>query len=310
MQRRCFIKLATSGAIGLRLCPFSVLASSLGTNACSTDEEKGACQSEGCDQDARIIEDAGSGLYDAQSESDGDAGVESNPIIGNRSHYDVELMLQFYDSVVPWEQPVWIEQFGQETAKAIDQEARKEWEQMVPRIPYIGEKRVGRAELMYDGEYNFQFLSLFHSCLQLARYHTLKRRGESAEVIGDLLLRALEKSLEAIPFEMRQAFNTEWFNQERIRAQTADEMLRARVYPDAYVARFVEGDDATFDWGYDVLECGVIKFFSKEGAEELVPYICPGDDLMSDIYGLGLVRTQLLSKGDDRCDFRYKRQEI
>ena len=90
MQRRCFIKLATTGAIGLRLCPFSVLASSLGTNACSSDEGKEDCQSKGCDLDGRIIEDAGSGLYDAQPESDGDASAESNPIIGNRSHYDVD----------------------------------------------------------------------------------------------------------------------------------------------------------------------------------------------------------------------------
>ena len=54
-------------------------------------------------------------------------------------------------------------------------------------------------------------------------------------------------------------------------------------------------------------ECGILKFFRAQGAEEIVPYICVSmDGIFSQALNRGLVRTMTLAEGYDRCDFRYK----
>jgi hypothetical protein len=60
------------------------------------------------------------------------------------------------------------------------------------------------------------------------------------------------------------------------------------------------------DFGFDILECAVCDAFAKQGALDVVPYICALDDKASDALGLGLRRSGTIALGSDRCDFRYK----
>ena len=66
----------------------------------------------------------------------------------------------------------------------------------------------------------------------------------------------------------------------------------------------VAGDKESFDFGIDMAECGIVKFFHDQGADELVPYLCELDYVMAEAVGIGLRRTRTLAWGCDRCDFR------
>ena len=74
-----------------------------------------------------------------------------------------------------------------------------------------------------------------------------------------------------------------------------------------FVFTFVEGDGRELDYGTDIIECGIIKFFRTQNAEELVPYICVLDFPMSRAFNRGLIRTMTLAEGADKCNFRYKK---
>ena len=69
----------------------------------------------------------------------------------------------------------------------------------------------------------------------------------------------------------------------------------------------IEGDGTTFDTGVDHTECGIVKYLRAEGADELCPYICELDYLLTEVMRYGLTRTKTLSWGCDRCDFRLSR---
>lgn len=84
-------------------------------------------------------------------------------------------------------------------------------------------------------------------------------------------------------------------------------MTQLRRYPGDWVADYLEGDGGEFDYGLDITECGICKFYHQQGADELAPYLCLSDYVLSDALGRGLVRCQTLAEGDPVCDFRFKR---
>jgi hypothetical protein len=91
----------------------------------------------------------------------------------------------------------------------------------------------------------------------------------------------------------------------RLRAAVA--RTQDRRYPGAWVATFVEGDGEAFDYGIDITECGICKFYAAQGAIELAPYMCLSDYVVSDAFDRGLVRYETLAEGAELCDFRYKK---
>jgi hypothetical protein len=74
-----------------------------------------------------------------------------------------------------------------------------------------------------------------------------------------------------------------------------------------WVYSVVEGEGRAFDWGIDQVECGILKFYAAQDAEDLTRYVCALDFIASDYFGWGLVRTSTLAEGGQRCDFRFKR---
>jgi hypothetical protein len=77
-------------------------------------------------------------------------------------------------------------------------------------------------------------------------------------------------------------------------------------HPGDWKLVFVEGDGLNFDFGVDYTECGIVKFYQAQHAEELAPYMCLGDFPLSQALDTGLARTTTLARGGPRCDFRFK----
>ena len=64
------------------------------------------------------------------------------------------------------------------------------------------------------------------------------------------------------------------------------------------------------DYGYNLTECGVVKFYKSRDAERFVPIVCLMDYASYRALGVGFKRTQKLSTGDALCDFRFKKDRI
>jgi hypothetical protein len=184
--------------------------------------------------------------------------------------------------------------FGENASELITQ-ARHEFENLIPQLPYIGGKQPFTEFIV--------FTAMF-----LAVYRIYKTQGKTVKETGGLLFEIGREFLHSYPAILlykfgRMNFSKRHFDRLRKRAIKSHQ----RKYPDGYVFDFIEGDGKTFDYGVDYLECASCKFLAKQGAPELAPYLCPVDILYSEVLGWGLTRTMTLAEGAEKCDFRFKR---
>jgi hypothetical protein len=190
--------------------------------------------------------------------------------------------------------------YGDDLAGQILLEQRREYEALIPKIPNVG------------GKENLQALALRRIIIQcawaLALYRAMKSRGKTADETGRVLYEGVEAMLRSIPGPLRYIAGR-WqftrFNTGKLKKQASES--QKRLYPDDWVWTYVEGDGREFDYGFDMAECAIVKFFHAQGADEFVPYVCRLDFPMSKAMGAGLVRTTTLAEGGEKCDFRYKR---
>jgi len=191
--------------------------------------------------------------------------------------------------------PLLISLLGEEDSRRLVQESRKEYEALVPRIPYIGR--------------NNSLLIFFLPTPQyLAVYRALQKLGFTLEDAGYLTFEIGSGSLRAIPALPRKIIGYLWFSswlKDRIKKRAVVSHLRE--FPGNFVLDYVEGDGQEFDYGVDYLECATCKFLEAEGSFELAPYVCAVDKAASDLLSWGLTRTMTLAEGSHKCDFRFKR---
>jgi hypothetical protein len=203
-------------------------------------------------------------------------------------------LLDDFDSVLNPVKGLLATRCGQQQSAAILAESRKAYEALLPQVPYIG------------GDDNNLTETLYMSAIALAFYRTMQNHGQSIQETGFILYRAVEHLVNFNnPLAAAQTRNPNG-------KETQDEFRRmARWsqksrYPGDWKLNFVEGDGSTFDFGVDYTECGLVKFYRAQKAEELAPYMCLGDFPISLAVGSGLVRTTTLARGGSRCDFRFK----
>lgn len=187
-------------------------------------------------------------------------------------------------------------QFGPEASTQIFREAAVEFERLIPEIPYIGGNKNSLTDTLV------QMTSL------LALYRVLKARGQRVEDIGALVQAMGQQWVERQPRWLRRAVGKLLISHFwRDRQRRAGQVTQQREYPDNFVFEVIEGDGQNFDWGINYLECGVLKFFHQQNADELTPYMCEIDYLLFPGAGVGFHRTGTLAHGCAQCDFRFKR---
>ncbi len=111
--------------------------------------------------------------------------------------------------------------------------------------------------------------------------------------------------MEGTPKPLRAAMK--WYMFSGLRRRQLERGARRsqeRRYPGDWVLEVVPSDGQDFDLGVDVTECGIVKCLHAQNADELTPYLCEWDYIMSEVLGNRLQRTKTLSWGCDRCDFR------
>ena len=89
--------------------------------------------------------------------------------------------------------------------------------------------------------------------------------------------------------------------------QTQANDSQEKKYPKGFVFDFVPGNGREFDWGLDIHECGICKFYQEQNATEFIQMVCSIDYILSDKLGYGLYRTMTLPEGADKCNPRLKK---
>lgn len=208
---------------------------------------------------------------------------------------DRDRLLRDFKSVFRKTRPLLVSRFGEATTFEIVDETRREYEAIIPRIPYVGGKEPFTRYIITSAQY-------------AALCRALQRHSLSLEEVGQLIYDLTDKFLSVYPgfllrFLTGSIFSKGFIQRVRMRAEES----QRREYPGNYVFSFIEGDGVEFDYGVDYTECGVCKFLETVGALELAPYICNVDIISSDKYGWGLRRTMTIAEGYSTCDFRFKK---
>ena len=204
-------------------------------------------------------------------------------------------LLKEFDLVVKYTRRVLVKNLGGENVDNLVARTRSEFEALIPQLPYIGGRQPLTEFVVFTGMY-------------LAIYRVTKSLGKTVEETGELVYEIGREFLRNNPAFLARIFGFMSFSRfylSRLRKRAIESHLQQ--YPEGYVFNFVEGDGKTYDYGVDYLECASCKFLARQGAPELAPYLCPVDILYSDALGWGLMRTQTLAEGADRCDFRFKK---
>lgn len=204
-------------------------------------------------------------------------------------------LLKSFDKSIARAEFLIISHYGEEQANTIMDESRQEYENLIPQIPYIGDK-------------NPFLIFLLPTIRVLAIYRVLQKQGHTVESVGQLIYEMTKVELKALPGFIRRIIGYLWFSSWLLsRLQKRAKKSQEREYPGDFVFTYVEGDGQKFDYGINYIECANCKFLRAQGALELAPYICATDKIASEMLGWGLSRTMTLADGNEKCDFRFKK---
>ena len=204
-------------------------------------------------------------------------------------------LLKDFDKSIARIKSVLTSRYGNEQANSLINESRFEYEAIIPQIPFIGHRSHFLAFLIPETR-------------ALAIYKVLRRKGLTFEEAGHISFQMCKAEIESRPTFLRPIIGYLLFSPLfKWRSRKLAKKSQKREYPGSYVFAFIEGDNRTFDYGYDYLECGGCKFLYQQGAPELAPLFCALDIVVSERYGWGLTRTMTIADGHNKCDFRFKK---
>ena len=217
------------------------------------------------------------------------------------------IIMENFEKQIKLFQKVLCRQFKEEVVVQIINEAQVEYEKLIPKMPYIGakESRVGKRLTS----------NIIDTTIGLALWKIMKKNGVTIEEAAVILYETAEEMLNSFSRSSKlflrtfrtitNVFPLKYLYRRLLKnmAKKSQEM----EFHNNFVMHYIDGEGEDFDFGFDYTVCPINNFWREQGEEELLPYICLYDFFMSDLAKSGLIRTQTLAEGFDRCDFRFKR---
>lgn len=186
------------------------------------------------------------------------------------------------------------EYYGKNEISLIADEIEAEFEKLLPDLPFIG------------GKENWTSYALIGSAQVLAMIIILKNRGESREKIGEILYKLMDNLVSSLNPILKFLARKMLFSKKRMRVlKNSSINAKEKEYPEDWVYEFIQGKDDYFKYGYNILECGICKYYKKMGYEEYVPYLCLTDFAKYKALNIRVERTQTIGNGAPMCDFRF-----
>jgi hypothetical protein len=215
--------------------------------------------------------------------------------IGGGAVYAVTRDSDILDDHLEGTERVLVTRFGQDRARALMEDIRQVYVALTPEVPYIG------------GEENMFTEWLTYGAYYLAVYRVLKADGQSLEEVGKVIFDTFQAMADHPKWLLRLVRGLKYNARYVGRLKAAVARTQQHRYSGDWVGAFVEGDGEEFDYGIDITECGICKFYHAQGADELTPYLCLSDYVVSEAFDRGLVRYKTLAERANVCDFRYKK---
>lgn len=185
--------------------------------------------------------------------------------------------------------------FGNDHASELLNAIRQEYAALAPEMPYIGGKENMFTEWLTFGVY------------YLAVHQVLRAEGLSIEEVGKIIYDTFWAMADYPKWMLRVVAKLKYGDRYVRQLKASVAQTQERRFPGDWVAAFIEGDGEEFDYGLDITECGICKFYQSQGVKELAPYLCLSDYVVSDAMDRGLVRYKTLAEGSEVCDFRFKK---
>ncbi len=222
---------------------------------------------------------------------------ESIDIMKNKNTFiDRKPMLhKFYNRLMKKGKKVIIEKYGKQKTEVLMKEFQETFESLIPEMPLIRE------------DDNLLERQLLLQTVYLSIYKTLKKQGKDVEEIWQLCSDIVEEMLHSMPGFVKWIARKSLFsNKEKKREMKSAKKSQQSNYDEDFVFEYVEGDGENFDYGINMTQCVACKFYKRQNAEELTPFVCKTDYLFSKHFGYNLIRTQTIAEGHMFCDFRFK----
>jgi hypothetical protein len=173
---------------------------------------------------------------------------------------------------------------------------RSNFERLLVDLPDIG------------GDRNILTPTFVLSAGGIAYIQALENNGLDVPTIGENLVQTYQSVYASLPSPVRWWLcHAEFSSKHQAELKAFAQFSQRREYSANWVMEYVEGDQQSFDFGCDYLECAVLKLVQNLGMQKYMPYICVGDFAVSKALGTGLQRTQTFFCGGTCCDFRYKK---
>jgi len=216
-----------------------------------------------------------------------------------QSYYVVtkDNLMKQYDKATRLQKEVLTRHFDEPKVNRWLVQARKGYESLIPQLPYIGGK-----------ENEFTRYLMYPSGI-MPTVRILRDEGVPIRKIGQMIFEISTEYYNAIPPLVKWYVRSTYFGEEKkVHMRAAAHKSQLRQYPADWVFEFMEGDGKTFQYGLDMTECGLVKFWSAQGLEEFTPYLCLTDWALWRAIGIKTIRTQTIANGATHCDFRYIRK--
>jgi hypothetical protein len=186
--------------------------------------------------------------------------------------------------------------YGEEGADELYHDARKKYEEIIPRIP----RSPGFRARVFN-----TFLRI--TAQEVALYKAVQGREGTPGEAWEICHEAIRLRMHEFPKWKRSLFSRYMHSGLVRRIFKRREEKKKQMRVGDFEIRYLTGDGTNFDIGVDYVRCGCLELAKKLEAEEFAPYVCMSDIALSDALGWGLTRTQTLADGCSRCDFRFKR---
>ncbi|MHC4559903.1 MAG: L-2-amino-thiazoline-4-carboxylic acid hydrolase, partial [Planctomycetota bacterium] len=189
-----------------------------------------------------------------------------------------------------------IQRYGEEFADTLHREARQEYENLIPEIPFIRDMRARALN---------SFLLI--TAQEVAVYKAMKKHGKEPSDALEICHEAIKERMKSFSKLKRWLLKRLMHSRFLMRRVTRRVERQEQLKFGDFEVRYVLGDGTDYDWGVDYLGCGNYNFAKRQGAEDFAPYVCMSDIALGDALEWGLIRTQTLADGCESCDFRFKK---
>jgi len=199
---------------------------------------------------------------------------------------------KFEKSFKPYKDGV-IVKYGKDFADVMMKKAHDEYEKIIPEVP------------VFRGRLNIFNTVMGVNAIIVSFHRAMRACGKSVEESGTILFKVAEREHEAIPKPVRWVARKMMFSPLFL-SFTRSSAKKVYDHPEGWKIDYQKGDGKQSDWNFECSECGVIKYFKKQGVEELGQYCNYVDFIQSRTFGLGLLNPKNLGLGDELCIETFK----